>query len=634
LASRNIRPSQFVTTYGVGSLLRIGKLHRIIPSYGSIVQNLRSKPGFAEQDENGRRGLEKFQIIDKKLEKTITGFFENQGQDNVSQIKVFKLPSNADLLLNDGDKLYTTDVFPKWSVCKKHHILRQLEMIQRKWVLNCSMCVEENIKLDSGTGMRFIQACHKGHMDDVDWHKEVHGRGKCDSMEYDWSEEENNFEVSCRECGLKINYNGLKQKSELGHMECSKYWPELNSHDSECFEIKDGIRVETAKLVLKNASNLRISQVVSSLIIPPYAGRLYKMFVEHGEFLIDFATKEYTKNDVINKFEAAKDFLKNKGVNEEFFSVLDESPEDEIKKAISSTLEELKTGPLSERDSEDSEFDQLIQASKRGYPKPLTGEPAEFMVDINKVKKIHSKKFNSDFMIVPIDILHVVKSQVGFRREVKARPEEDQDQFMIRPTGKLIPTYYEERSGTKSTKWFVGKKIKGEGLFIFSPNLNILDDKNESVKKWLDVSGKQNDEELKTKTNPNFVWWHSFAHRLVMDLSIDSGFQSTSIAEKTYSRENNGNQESGILLYAVQEGGDGTLGGLTGMADNFEEIIERSASRITHCSNDPICKGRPFNANRVNGAACHACMLVSETSCGLQNKFLDRNLLLESVNDN
>ncbi|MCY4491388.1 MAG: DUF1998 domain-containing protein, partial [Thaumarchaeota archaeon] len=112
-----------------------------------------------------------------------------------------------------------------------------------------------------------------------------------------------------------------------------------------------------------------------------------------------------------------------------------------------------------------------------------------------------------------------------------------------------------------------------------------------------------------------------------------SGFQSAAIAEKTYFRKNldTGEIEAGILLYTVQEGGDGTLGGLTGLTPNFKGIVKRAVKRSMQCSNDPLCRERKCNPNRANGSACHACVLVSETSCSFQNRFLDRSLLLESM---
>lgn len=628
---RQLRPSQFVTTYGPGSLLRIGQLQMVMPSLQHMIQDLGKNEQYCEADESGRRGLDKFQISDRKLEKTILGVLEKNGVQGIGTIKVFKLPSNADLSQADGTKLYTMEAFPRWAICKRHNVLKKMEF-DRKWALPCSACRDENLTFDEGIGVRFIQACPKGHMDDLDWQWEIHRGSKCDGNEYDWDEEGNDFEVTCRKCDAKTTYGDIRNKSENNRLECSGHWAETLSHDSmPCREDVDGDTSATAKLILKNASNLRITHVVSSLVIPPFADRLYNMLSDYGQTLMDFSDRDFSKDDVIQKFEKNKRFLP--GVSAEFFSVLNGKHEDEIKKTVRAVLKEMETETLSEQESEDSEFEQLLHASEHGYPEPITGEPADFTVDKNKVETFHSAKLGIDLAVTPIDTLHVVRAQVGYRREVKTSPEREMDQYMISTTGELVPTFYEERTGTNSAKWFVGKKIKGEGIFIYAKDHRVFNSETESFVCWREVSDAQDDETLERYTHPVFVWWHSFAHRLVADLSIDSGFQSAAIAEKTYFRKNpnTGEIESGILLYAVQEGGDGTLGGLTGLVPSFGGIIERAILRSRHCSNDPLCRERRCNPRRANGSACHACMLISETSCGLQNRFLDRNLLLESI---
>lgn len=53
------------------------------------------------------------------------------------------------------------------------------------------------------------------------------------------------------------------------------------------------------------------------------------------------------------------------------------------------------------------------------------------------------------------------------------------------------------------------------------------------------------------------------------------------------------------------------------------------------CSNDPVCAQHdPPNALEgrfLHGAACHGCLLIAETSCEQQNDFLDRALVLPTV---
>jgi hypothetical protein len=47
------------------------------------------------------------------------------------------------------------------------------------------------------------------------------------------------------------------------------------------------------------------------------------------------------------------------------------------------------------------------------------------------------------------------------------------------------------------------------------------------------------------------------------------------------------------------------------------------------CSNDPVCSEMESQGVMgLNQAACHACTLVSETSCEYNNLLLDRKLLI------
>jgi hypothetical protein len=51
----------------------------------------------------------------------------------------------------------------------------------------------------------------------------------------------------------------------------------------------------------------------------------------------------------------------------------------------------------------------------------------------------------------------------------------------------------------------------------------------------------------------------------------------------------------------------------------------------TWCSADPLCgENRATSLNSLNYAACHACSLVSETSCECGNFLLDRIVLVGS----
>ncbi len=92
-----------------------------------------------------------------------------------------------------------------------------------------------------------------------------------------------------------------------------------------------------------------------------------------------------------------------------------------------------------------------------------------------------------------------------------------------------------------------------------------------------------------------------------------------------------GQVDGGLLLYAAQPSGDSTLGGLIALTPDFQRVLNRALYNLDTCSNDPLCGEEHFGPQKYNGAACYACLLVSETSCEHRNMNLDRNLLLEHM---
>ena len=64
-----------------------------------------------------------------------------------------------------------------------------------------------------------------------------------------------------------------------------------------------------------------------------------------------------------------------------------------------------------------------------------------------------------------------------------------------------------------------------------------------------------------------------------------------------------------------------------GRPDNFEKILSGSMESEI-CSNDPVCiETSKQGLVGLNGAACHSCALVPETSCEHNNTLLDRKYL-------
>ena len=55
------------------------------------------------------------------------------------------------------------------------------------------------------------------------------------------------------------------------------------------------------------------------------------------------------------------------------------------------------------------------------------------------------------------------------------------------------------------------------------------------------------------------------------------------------------------------------------------------------CSNDPVCAqhdaANPHERRFLHGAACHGCLLIAETSCEQRNDFLDRALVVPTLDN-
>ncbi len=136
-------------------------------------------------------------------------------------------------------------------------------------------------------------------------------------------------------------------------------------------------------------------------------------------------------------------------------------------------------------------------------------------------------------------------------------------------------------------------------------------------------------DKTRLRSRPVHVWWHTLSHRLLRALAVDSGYSSAAIRERVYVIDDDGKIRGGLLLYTVQPGGDGTLGGLISLVPRFDQVLESALRDLGTCSNDPLCEQSPQLG--AEGAACYSCVLTSETSCEHHNLGLDRLLLLDNL---
>jgi hypothetical protein len=130
---------------------------------------------------------------------------------------------------------------------------------------------------------------------------------------------------------------------------------------------------------------------------------------------------------------------------------------------------------------------------------------------------------------------------------------------------------------------------------------------------------------------------HSFAHVLIRQLALDCGYSSASLRERLYCSSDANAPMAGILIYTATPDSEGSLGGLVEMtrADKLGPVIERGLEGSRLCANDPLCADREgiVQGGSLNGACCHACLLLSETACELGNYHLDRSVLMGTLSE-
>jgi len=135
-----------------------------------------------------------------------------------------------------------------------------------------------------------------------------------------------------------------------------------------------------------------------------------------------------------------------------------------------------------------------------------------------------------------------------------------------------------------------------------------------------------------------YILLHSFAHALMRQLALDCGYSAASLRERIYSRppEHISGAMAGILIYTSAPDSEGTLGGLVSLGEPglLEYYIARAFEGLQVCGGDPVCaEHKPGQGQTLHAAACHACLFAPETSCECGNRYLDRAVLVPTIEE-
>ena len=463
--------------------------------------------------------------------------------------------------------------FPYWHVCSYLKCGRLFDVRKYfnldkylKYGVTCPEC--HHLAYPS----RFITICDNGHMSDFPWKWWVHrGNSDCNGKLKMYSTGNTStladMWVECS-CGEKRSMSGATQRDNFDGVACLGHHPfRPNVKNQKCN--KPVIPSQ------RGASNVYFAVTRSAISIPPWINPLYNLIDEH---LRDIDST-YSRNEFDEALERRMRNIK------EF-----------------TEIKQMEYNAITHHN------DPSYESNKR-----------HFKAEEDVLPQYLQKYFNR---IIRITRLREVRVLLGFTRVDAPDPDADEQPNVV------------ALSKGKNERWLPAAEVNGEGIFI--------EFNSDTLKTWLEsnavngLSQKYSDSyrefceskgwKITVVRNAVYVLMHTFAHLMIKQMSLSSGYSSSAIRERIYF----GDKMSGILLYTGSADKEGSLGGLVelGNIEQMTTLMRDAFQEALVCTNDPECMSNLPAGKNSNGSACHSCCMISETACENGNRMLDRGLVV------
>jgi hypothetical protein len=580
-----MRQSQLITTFGPGAMMDL-------PNYSVLVGGLDHWFPLGEE------------IVEPRLTEKLCRLLE------VPSLQLRIPPPDQEDPTAPPSGI-TAWQFPEWFVTQDVNIgegqtgIRSRLLVHRR-ELTRDKFIDQDRKRRSVVPVRFVRACRAGHIGDVDWYAFIHG-AHTDCRRRLWMDERGTSgdltEVFVRcECGEQRSMALAVRFKERALGNCDGARPWLGPYTKEpCGE--------PSRLLIRTASNTYFPQVMSVISLPDRDDTVKAAVDAVWEFLtevedLDMLGYERKKARVRAVLEGLSD--------DEVFAEI--QARRGAGNAESKTVKqaELETLIASQDEIGEDRLDGNFFA--RTLPRERWGHP--WMEPIARVVLVHR--------------LREVAALASFTRfEAMAPDTEGELEMGVR-----------RAALARETTWLPAIENKGEGIF--------LQFKNAAVVSWMARTPvQQRGQQLMAgferwrleqygtrRLFPGlpYIMLHSFAHVLITAISLECGYPASSIRERIYALPGTG---YGVLLYTGTTDAEGTLGGIIQVGRHIHEHVRHALEMGELCSNDPVCsQHRPPNPHEhrfLHGAACHGCVLIAETSCEQHNDFLDRALIVPTV---
>jgi len=512
--------------------------------------------------------------------------------------------------------------FPRWVVCPYCHLLAPLksELFELKtnpyrpdqtaYVhTNCS-AHKPPIVLPA----RFLLACPQGHLDDFPWLEFIHGgptdcKGPLRLLERGVSGEAADISVRCEAPGCNKSRTmaeafGPEGKENLPL--CTGRRPHLRDYDPA------GCTDATARrAILLGASNSWFPLQLTVLAVPTAPDKL-------GQ-LVETQWHQLEKAQNLQNIT----LLRSLGLLPDFALYADQALWDAVEKKRAGAPAAAEAAAL--KTPEWQVFTQPgTHPQSADFRATAIAPPARYGHLLQQV--------------VLVERLREVRALIGFTRIQSPGEFGEIEEF---------PPERRARLSRKAPQWVPAGEVRGEGIFLqfAEAAVHAWETGHPALLGRGTAFGQAHREWRRQRhLDPDrgypglrFFLLHSFAHALMRQLALEAGYSAASIRERIYSLPptDPDGPMAGVLLYTAAPDSEGTLGGLVrlGAPQELERHLTGALAAMALCAADPLCAEHLPTAESavLHGAACHACLFAPETSCERGNKYLDRTLLVPTM---
>lgn len=481
--------------------------------------------------------------------------------------------------------------FPDTQHCTKCHRIGKLRIFCGTYEYFCRDCKREPL-----VPSRFVVCCTSGHIDDFPYYRWLHSgeervegehnmklksRGRSSSLA--------DIEITC-DCGVKpISMEGSFDKNALKKItKCTGRRPWLDGAINEQCD-------QVPRTLQRGSSNVWFPVTESAISIPPWSEALgrflqknWHIYKDHNDEDLPIVLKTESARGGFDLETLVEAIRQRKGLSVATVGAEQSDTELRVEEYKALQTGRIEDGPRNDfvctAESVPHRFDQLI-------------------VRVSKVSRLRE-----------------VRALRGFTRVAP---------FV---TGGDVPI---APLSLQPSDWLPAIEVLGEGIFIdFDPAAvsqweasTFAVERTRAVQAALDAASQGRGLSHHPVISARKLMLHAFAHGLIDQLSLDAGYPGSSLRERLYADED----MAGVLIYTASSDSAGSLGGLAAMSaeDRLDDSIAAMLARMSWCSSDPVCiESGNSGSDGLNLAACHSCLLLPETSCELNNTFLDRAMLI------